>query len=288
MINLPLEKIFGERVVFEQETQHHYIRVTQKGALRTLYFRKGPGAAKQSSIHIRHRFRLELEYTRMAFIGLAYVEQPKRVLVVGLGGGLIPMVLRHHFPKMAIDVIDIDPAIVKVAKDYFFFSTKPPTRAIVSDGRFFVRRAGAGGWKYDMIVLDAYTSEYIPAHMMTKEFLLQVRRIVAPGGCIVSNIHASNMLYDYEQRTYAAVFPQNQTFLGRKSSNALVVSRMDGDPVPMEVIETRAEALQKAHGFVFDLTTIVPMFLKEPNWVADGDILTDDFSPANLLRVRPR
>ncbi len=288
MLTLPIKNLFGQRILFEAETQYHYVRVVQKGSLRTLYFRKGPGAAKQSSVNIRRRHNLELEYTQIAFIGLAYTPPPKRVLIVGLGGAQIPNVLRYYFPKMAIDCVEIDPVIVTVAEDFFFFKNKPPTRSIVADGRAFIRRAGASGWKYDMIVLDAYTSTYIPEHMVTKEFLHQVARVLSPGGCVVSNIHSSNMLYDYQQRTYANVFPQNYTFLGRRSSNAIVVSLNEPGSVSYDDMANRAAQLQKQHHFAFDLTKIATMYEAKPTWKQEGVILTDDFSPANILRMRAR
>lgn len=279
---------FGESLVHEAESQYHYIRVSQKAGVRTLYFRKGPGAARQSSINLKNPLRLELEYTKMVFAGLLFIQEPQRVLVVGLGGGLVPTVLRHHFPQVQIDVVEIDPKIVWVAERYFSYSNKRPTRTIVLDGRVFVRQAANAGWRYDMVVLDAYTGSYIPPHLMTKEFLHQVASILAPGGCVVSNIHTTNMLYEYEQRTYAAAFPQNHTFLGKKSSNAIVVSKNEPNSISRADLTTKAKAMQDAHQFEFDLEKIAEMYSDEKKWKTEGDILTDDFSPVNLLRMRGR
>lgn len=279
---------FGESLVYEGESQYHYIRVTQKAGVRTLYFRKGPGAARQSSINLKNHLHLELEYTRMVFAGLMFIEEPKRVLVLGLGGGLIPTVLRHHFPTLQLDVVEIDPKIVWVAEKYFFYSKRRPTRTIVLDGRVFVRRAASAGWRYDMVVLDAYTGSYIPPHLMAKEFLEQVGSILAPGGCVVSNIHTTNRLYDYEQRTYAAAFSQNHTFLGKTSTNAVLVSKNGPNSMSKADLKAKAQALQDAHKFEFDLTKIVQMYSDEKKWETEGDILTDDFSPVNLLRMRGR
>lgn len=279
---------FGQTVVYEAESQYHYVRVTQKAGVRTLYFRKGPTAARQSAVNIKDPLHLELEYTGIVFAGLAYIPEPKRALVVGLGGGAIPSLLRHHYPKLLIDVVEIDPMVVKVAKTYFFYRSKSPTRTIVCDGRQFVRRAARAGWRYDLVVLDAYTGSYIPPHMMTKEFLQQVACILTPQGCAVANIHTSSMLYDYEQRTYAAVFPQCHTFLGSRSMNAIVVGKNDPTPVTKEAMLARAKALQAQKQFQFDLNTVARMYADKKDWVAEGDILTDDFSPVNLLRMRGR
>lgn len=290
MFSLSPKKLwpFGETDIYEAESQYHYVRVTKKGSALTLYFKRGP-AARQSVIDLKHPHQLELEYTQMAFIGLSFINEPKRVLVVGLGGGAIPTLLRHHYPKLPIDVVEIDPMVRDVAKKYFYFKDKPPTRAIIADGRVWVRRAARQRLRYDMVVLDAYTGTYIPPHLMTKEFLEQVGAIVAPGGCVVSNVHTSDRLYEYGQRTYAAAFPQNYTFLGVKSRNAILVSRKElGTMLTKADVKERAKALQEKHKFHFDLTKMAAMFSAKKDWKEEGDILTDDFSPVNLLRIRGR
>ena len=63
---------------------------------------------------------LEFEYARIALIALALARNPpERVLVVGPGGGTLPQFLRMAYPEARIDVAEIDPAVVRVAEDYF-------------------------------------------------------------------------------------------------------------------------------------------------------------------------
>src|SRR5688572_5097796 len=64
--------------------------------LRALRF--GQGGARQSLVRPGDPRQLELPYTRMSMVGLAFVPQPRRILVVGLGGGAVPMFLRAVVP----------------------------------------------------------------------------------------------------------------------------------------------------------------------------------------------
>ena len=60
--------------------------------------------------------------------------------------------------------------------------------------------------RYDLIMLDAFDHEYIPEHLLTQEFLQEVKSLLAPGGVLAANTFSSSRLYDHESTTYAAVF----------------------------------------------------------------------------------
>ena len=110
-------------------------------------------------------------------IGLAVVEEPKRILIVGLGGATIPNFLHKHYPRTTIDVVDIDPDVVVVAKKFFGFKDDPTMRAHVADGRKFVEESRD---RYDIIFLDAYGRDNIPYHLATREFLQAARARYRP------------------------------------------------------------------------------------------------------------
>ena len=101
-------------VLYEKQSQYNTILVTEDApGLRTLLFEKH--GARQSVVKLGDPDHLELPYTRVMAVGLAVVQQPQRVLIVGLGGGTIPTFLRKHYAQTAIDVVDIDPEVAEVA-----------------------------------------------------------------------------------------------------------------------------------------------------------------------------
>ncbi|RKH05006.1 hypothetical protein D7V97_24665, partial [Corallococcus sp. CA053C] len=133
---------------------------------RSLRF--GEGGARQSVVWPGEPLRLELPYTRMAMVALAFMPRPENILAVGLGGGAIPMFLRAVLPDTHIDVVEVDAAVVEAAKQYCGFQEDALLRAHVADGRAFIE---AQGPPYDVIILDAYGADHIPLHLATREFL---------------------------------------------------------------------------------------------------------------------
>src|SRR5258706_5115702 len=196
----------AQTVIYEKASPYNTVIVTEdyKG-LRTLLFERGGG--RQSVVKPGDPDHLELAYARVALAGLALCEEPRRILVVGLGGGSLPMFLRKHYPAAGIDVAEIDPDVVDVAKKYFGFREDERMHAYIGDGRQFIENVRQG---YDIIFLDAFGARDVPKHLTTLEFLQITRRALKPNGVVVSNIWrpASNPLYDSMVRTHQEVFEE--------------------------------------------------------------------------------
>src|SRR5438445_3348440 len=105
----------AQTVIYEKASPYNTIIVTEdhKG-MRTLLFERGGG--RQSVVKPGAPDHLELPYARTGPAGLALCEEPRHMLVVGLGGGSLPMFLRAHYPAATIDVAEIDPDVVDVAR----------------------------------------------------------------------------------------------------------------------------------------------------------------------------
>src|SRR5882762_2818628 len=161
----------AQTVIYEKASPYNTIIVTEdhKG-MRTLLFERGGG--RQSVVKPGDLDHLELPYARVALAGLALCEEPRRMLVVGLGGGSLPMFLRRHYPAATIDVAEIDPGVVDVAKQFFGFREDELTRARVGDGRQFIENVRQS---YDIVFLDAFGARDVPKHLTTLEFLQSTR-----------------------------------------------------------------------------------------------------------------
>ena len=92
-------RVTGDRLIFEKKSRYHYIMVYENGDIRTLRLGKGPDDGKQSRMDMRDPQRLLLEYTRLMFTGLLINEKPLKVLVIGLGGGVLPMAVNQYIPE---------------------------------------------------------------------------------------------------------------------------------------------------------------------------------------------
>lgn len=121
---------------------------------------------------------------------------PKQVAVIGLGAGIINCM---NAPDRHFTFIEIDPDMVKAAETYFTFlseckSASPP-KIIVGDGRLELARMKDA--KFDLIIMDAFSSDSIPTHLLTKEALDDYMSRLAPGGAIV--FHISNRFFYLEK-----------------------------------------------------------------------------------------
>ncbi|MBN1418114.1 MAG: fused MFS/spermidine synthase [Planctomycetes bacterium] len=240
-----------QKILYEQESPYNMIVVLEdEDGLRSLQFERE--GALQSVVKVGDPDHLVLPYARAMPLGLVFVEEPARVLIVGLGGGTIPGFLHKHFPKMTIDVVDIDPDVVAVAKEFFGFREDETLHAFVDDGRGFIER-NAG--RYDIIFLDAFDRENIPYHLATREFLAATRRALTPKGIVVSNIWSrySNPLYDGMVRTYQDVFEQLYVFDVLGSGNKIVVAIPRTGKLGRAEVARKAREISKQEGFRFDM-----------------------------------
>jgi len=176
--------------------------------------------------------------------------------------------------------VEIDPAVTRVARKYFGFKDDARLKVFEVDGRVYVKRALREGTKYDLVMLDAFDHEYIPEHLLTREFLTEVKNLLTPNGVLVGNTFSSSKLYDHESTTYAAVFGK---FFNLKAANRVIVARPAGLPTEAQL---RAKALEHElalRSYGVDLQSVLPMFTTTPDWDTSARVLTDQYSPANLL-----
>jgi spermidine synthase len=118
------------------------------------------------------------------------------VAATGLGAGTVAT---YSSPGQQWDVYEIDPAIVKLASDprYFTFlrdCTTAPYRVILGDARLRMREAAAG--QYGLIIMDAFSSDSVPAHLLTTEALDLYLSKLADDGLLA--FHISNRYLDLE------------------------------------------------------------------------------------------
>jgi spermidine synthase len=273
----------AEDILHTERSLYRQIVVYQEGSVRCMRFTR-LASARQSCVDLADRPRLVFEYLRMMIGALYLAPAPQSVLVIGLGGGTLVDALQRTLPDAAIDAVELDPAVVRVAKAYFDFQPGPRTHVHEEDGRVFVKRALRAGRRYDLVMLDAYDHEYIPEHMLTREFLEEVKGILAPHGVVAANTFSGSRLYDHESATYAAVFGR---FFNLKRSNRVILLRKDGLP-DAETLRANADTLRPKLGPTgIDPAWLLSLFDTRVDWPADARVLTDRYSPSNLLNASP-
>jgi predicted membrane-bound spermidine synthase len=108
------------------------------------------------------------------------VTQP-RTLVIGGGGYTFPRAAKTLLPQLAMDVVEIDPAVTQLAYEKLSLDPALQIQSFPMDGRQFVRELAKPS-TYDMVTLDAVNDLSVPGHLMTFEFNERVKSTLRPDG----------------------------------------------------------------------------------------------------------
>lgn len=114
------------------------------------------------------------------------IQAPERILILGVGGGTLFHEFRRKFPEAVIMGVDIDDEIIRLGKKYFGLAGMRNVTFIAEDAKTFVRRPGQKN-TYDLIVIDIYVGNDVPAFVEDKTFLSGTVGLLKNGGHLVIN-----------------------------------------------------------------------------------------------------
>jgi len=158
----------------------------------------------------------------------AYTTNVSTVLCIGLGVGIVPMQFAREGDR--VDVVEINPAVVPVARE--FFDLQPEKLQLtIGDGRQFVNECTN---RYDAIILDAFLGESSPSHLMSREAFTAMRRILRPAGVLVINCFGDfdpgeDFLVASLQKTLTNVFASVRVHSDSTAANTFFVA----SPAPL-------------------------------------------------------
>jgi spermidine synthase len=279
----PFLGISGNTLV-RKDTPYSTLTVIDSEAegTRTLYLNNMPHSAMYLNGSNRAVYRYT-DYFNMAFL---FNPEAERVLFIGGGGFSGPKQFLEYYPNVTVDVVEIDPDVVAVAREHFGVTEDPRLRVFVMDGRTFLREAGT----YDVVVLDAYSKAYVPFHLLTREFFEALDEHLSPDGVVVSNLISSligdtSELLKAEVATITGVLPQVYLFPTK--------SRQLSQIQNINLIATKAPARLEGPDLLA-MAAAYPVpgvpFEKYIGTLVNADILaggelvlTDDYAPAEAL-----
>ncbi|HWT16340.1 MAG TPA: fused MFS/spermidine synthase [Patescibacteria group bacterium] len=145
----------------------------------------------QSRMSKRDPIALTLDYTRSMMAFLLFAPRPRRIALIGLGGGSLAKFCHHELPDTDIDVIEIDPRVVALRDRFQVPHDDARFRVHIDDGARFI---AATTDRYDVILLDGYTEHGVPASLASHKFHRDCRDALRIGGIMVSNLHGRDVL----------------------------------------------------------------------------------------------
>jgi spermidine synthase len=265
------------------ETEYNDVFITKRGHQLVMSFQIKGWDYTESVSNLLDPDDLPLRYAQVMTIATIYPEAPRRILMLGLGGGSISTYLGRFMPDAAVTTVEIDPGVITAAKTYFGLRESERMRYRAGDGRVFLNRDSE---RYDLILVDAYRGGYVPFHLLTREFYGLVKQRLVPGGAAAFNVHDGSKLYASTVKTLGEVFAALDLY---PTGRGEVIAVATAAPADAQTLERRAAALQSQHGFRFSLPDMLRWRMDKPqSQAAGGDVITDDFAPADVYDVMGR
>jgi len=219
-------------------------------------------------------------YSQAMMAALSTQHDNISVLSVGLGGGTMPSAIHHYFSNANVTTVELDPKMLEAAQDFMQFEVSDKNKVEIQDARYFIRKQGLKGAQYDVVLLDAFNGEYIPEHLTTQEFLQEVKKVLKPGGMLLSNTFSYKGFYHSESVTYQSVFPD---FCAFRSAGTRTVVAYNGRPCDKAALSAGIEKnLRDLAPYIYNPVGILGTLSDTKDWDANAQIFTDEFSPANL------
>jgi spermidine synthase len=269
------------RVVYQTQTPYQELEVVDVEDRRTLYLDGRPHSAMDLDDPSRHVFDYTT-YFHLPFLFADSEDEIDRVLFVGGGGFTGPKRFVEEY-DVTVDVVEIDPVVVDVAKRYFDVSESDRLRIHTTGGRQFLQETDH---TYDLIVLDAYRKDKVPFELTTVEFMRLASDRLDEDGMLFANVISApsgpaSKFYRAQYRTMAQVYPNVYSFPTHASADVqnieLVASKSE-----TVVTEAQLRARNEQRDVGVDLSRELRTYRRTEE-TSDVPVLRDDRAPVDDL-----
>ncbi len=191
------------------------------------------------------------------FASYLFRPEPRRCLIVGLGGGAMVLFLERFDPDLEIDAVEIDPVVVDVAAKFFGVTGGPRTRILTEDAFAYIGRTTE---RYDVIYMDAFLEPSaetdatgVPLRLKTIEFYRRLQGLLVPGGLVVFNLNRDVQTAD-DVATIREAFARVRPFPVPRKANLVVVGETEIEGPGEPELLVRAVRLDRTTdaGFSFE------------------------------------
>jgi predicted membrane-bound spermidine synthase len=211
-----------------------------------------------------------------------------RLLFIGGGGYTLPRLTEQTYPHAQIEVVEIDPAVTRVAHRYFGLPRDTTVVTFNEDARWFAMSHAPRD--YDLVFIDAFNDLSVPYHLTTREFTATLRKHLAPDGALVANV-----IDNYAKGRFLASYVRTlQSVFGENNVAVILEEEDDADDIQSTYVVVASAALRPLlDGMYGERTfgdpTTAAGFPLPPAQVAhyvrerNGIVLTDDYVPVDNM-----
>jgi spermidine synthase len=241
----------------------------------------------QSILDLNNPLNLIFPYSRAVLLALVWKTLPKKIYVIGFGGGTLPRFFHHYFANAIVECTDIDQKVVEVAQKFFGIQFDDRLKVAIQDGREYLAQQNSTV-KNDIIIVDAgFGSGYMPYWLVTQEFYQLCKTRLSSAGVLVVHLFHKQEFNAAAVKTIQTVFAQVY-ICNLETGNSVVIATNAPDLAKNEIF-LKAELIQDFHNLEFSLIEM-SLELKKvaqlPEWVKNWEtlpIFTDAEIPAGYL-----
>lgn len=161
-------------------------RVQRHGGYVSLQFTRGQTQSRMLGNDPDH---LLVDYTRTMLGALLWQPRPRRIGIVGLGGGSQVKFLHRHLAAARLEVVENHPGVIALRREFGIPDDDDRLQVTLDDGARFIAARPA---RYDVLLVDGYDAAGIPPALSTPAFHAACRGALAPGGVLASNLHGDD------------------------------------------------------------------------------------------------
>ena len=160
-----------------------------------------------------------------AFRQIKFEEHYKKILLLGLGLGSIIHILEKKFQKsFEYDAVEMDEGVIYLANKYTLHKFSSPISIFNTDAELYIRQSSS---TYDLVAVDLFIDDIIPAKVQTKDFLEQIEKLINPGGILLYNIlrkekNEELIEVDKFESYFREVFPESASIY--TASNIILIN----------------------------------------------------------------
>ncbi len=140
--------------------------------------------ASQSSMRIADPTELVSAYTRKMMAFLLFVPRPRRILMIGLGGGSLAKYCYRYLPAASIVVVEPDAEVIALRGEFCIPPDDDRFSVVQADGAEFMSRTTG---EFDVVLIDAFDAHGIARTLESEAFYASLARRLARHGSMVMN-----------------------------------------------------------------------------------------------------
>ncbi|XP_078497199.1 eEF1A lysine and N-terminal methyltransferase [Lissotriton helveticus] len=240
-----------------------------------------PGDTMAPKIGTVDKSHLCCEHHKAMLAGLVIFKNPEQLpgskftaLVIGLGGGSLPLFIHDYFTQSRVDVVEIDPSMLEVACRWFGFCQGDRMKVHIADGLEYLNSLATKGDRcYDVIMFDVDSKDPSlgiscpPPAFVEEAFLRRVCQVLAPEGIFILNLVCRDTpLKQQLVNVLREVFPLIYTRRIEEEVNEILFCRRQGEQrLTAAELQEKAAALErqlKRPGVTWDSTYVLADMLK--------------------------